>query len=77
MAQYSRTIPHERDCIDDLHVEILRHPAGITARELLKGRNLITVRASIELLLKEGKIRQDIEPGHDDLLDAERLFSNN
>lgn len=74
MAQYSRAIPHERECVNDLHEQILRHSAGITTRELLKGRNIISVRASIELLLEEGKIRQEIEPGHDDALDAERLF---
>jgi hypothetical protein len=74
MAQYSRTIPHERECVNDLHAQILGHPGGITARELLKGRNIISVRASIELLLEEGKIRQEFDPGHDDALDAERLF---
>jgi len=74
MAQYSRPIPHERDCVDDVRIAILQHQ-GISVRELLKGRNLTTVRAAIELLLEEGKIRQEIEPGHDDLLDAEKLFA--
>jgi len=78
MAQYTRDIPHERECVDQLLVEILDHPnKGVTVRNLLKGRNLVSVRASIELLLEENKIRVEIEPGHDDLLDAERAFPKN
>jgi hypothetical protein len=71
---YSRDIPHEREYIDDVHIEVLKHQTGITFGDLLKGRNLVSVRASMDTLLKEGKIRVEIEPGHNNLYEAERII---
>lgn len=73
MPQYSRDIEQECECVDQVHEDIKKHP-GMTARELSKGRNLVSVRASIELLVEEGRIEQRVTPGLDDLLDAERVF---
>jgi hypothetical protein len=71
---YTREVPHEREYIDDLHVEILKHPSGITVRDLLKGRELVAVLASLQFLLEQGEITENIEPGHSDLLDARKVF---
>jgi hypothetical protein len=71
---YTREIPHERECIDLLRVEILKYPTGISVRDLLKGRDLVAVLASLQFLLEQGEITEKVESGHDDLLDARKVF---
>lgn len=74
MAQYSWEVPHERDCALGVYEDILQGH-GVTFQELLKGRNLGSLRPALELLMEDGKIRQEITPGLDDITIAERFYA--
>jgi hypothetical protein len=71
---YRRETRDEREYIDGLRVEILKHPTGVAVRDLLKGRDLVAVLASLQFLLQQGEVTEKIEYGHDDLLDAKKVF---
>ena len=71
---YTREIPHERDYIDGLRTEILKHPNGVTVRDLLRGRDETAVLASLRFLVEHGEVTEKIDPDHGDLFDGTRVF---
>jgi hypothetical protein len=70
---YTREVPHERENIAILRGDILNRP-GVAETDLLKGRDLTAVLASLQFLLEQGEIIEKIEPGHDDRSNARKLF---
>jgi hypothetical protein len=73
MAQYSWDVPHEKECALGVYEDILKQH-GITFNALLKGRNLTSLRASLDLLIEDGKIKQEITSGLEDFQEAEKFY---
>lgn len=79
MALYSRLIPHQKRAADQIHSMILRYPDGVTVRTLMKDNSEFlkdpnSVLAAIDLLVKEGKIREERSTGHEHHLDSVKVF---
>jgi hypothetical protein len=68
-------VPHERQCILDIHEALLRHVDPMRVAELYEGRNPSAVRAALAYLFEEGTIeREGSQEGLDGLSDEHRIF---
>jgi hypothetical protein len=84
MPDYSRLIEHESVTADQIVALLLNYPPlyqarGITLGELLQQHKEFlkdghSVKATLELLAGEGKVRLDKSGGHLDVLDSTRIY---
>jgi hypothetical protein len=84
MTDYSRLMQHEGISADQILALLLNYPRhyqarGITLGELLQQHKEIlkdgrSVKAALELLAEEGKVRLEKSGGHLDVLDTTRIY---
>jgi hypothetical protein len=79
MALYSRSLAHQSRATNEIHNLLQAYPDGVTVRKLMQDnderlKDPRPVLAAIELLIEEGKAKQEKSTGHEHYLDSITVY---